>query len=197
MNTRLLGILAAIEAGVVACVVLLSRAQVFPSKTALVLIWLLPVAFGLHVAEEFALPGGFGDWYRGYRPQYAARITPSYLLRVNVVGGAACLFMPLGAFDYRGGYSFGGLCTWCVLTAAMALNGMLHLLGTIQTKQYSPGVVTGMAVYVPLLALSVAYFVRTGALDLSAAILCVVAGCVLQPVLNYRHESALKREQHS
>jgi len=197
MNTRLLGIVVAIEAGVVACMALLSRSQVFPSSTAVILIWLLPVAFGLHVTEEFAFPGGFGDWYRGYRPRYAPRITPSYLLRVNVVGGAACLLMPLGAFDYRGGYSFGGIHVWCVLTASMALNGLLHLLGTIQTRQYSPGVVTGMAGYVPLLAVSVAYFVRTGALNLPAAILCVVAGCVLQPVLNYGHERALKREQHS
>ncbi|HUM06962.1 MAG TPA: HXXEE domain-containing protein [Terriglobales bacterium] len=197
MNTRLLGIIVVIEAAVVTGIVQLSHLTVFPSKTAVVLIWLLPIAFGLHVAEEFALPGGFGEWYRGYRPQWALRITPSYLLRVNVVGGAACLLMPLGAFDYRGGYSFGGIHVWCILTSAMAFNGMLHLLGTIQTRQYSPGVVTGMAVYVPLLAVSVAYFVGTRAMILPTAILCVVLGCVLQPVLNYRHERALSREQHS
>ena len=118
----------------------------------------------------------------------------------QAVGCKSCRWLHggrCGAFDYRGGYSFGGIHVWCILTSAMAFNGMLHLLGTIQTRQYSPGVVTGMAVYVPLLAVSVAYFVGTRAMILPTAILCVVLGCVLQPVLNYRHERALSREQHS
>jgi len=197
MNTKLLGIIVAIEVVVVACIVLLSRLPVFPSTTALAIIWLLPVAFGLHVIEEFALPGGFAEWYRGYRPQWAKRITTGYLLRINVVGAAACLLMPLGAFDYRGGYSFGGIRVWCILTAAMALNGMLHLLGTIQSRRYSPGLVTGIAAYVPLLAVAVAYLVRTRAMDFASAILCIVVGCVLQPVINLRHDRALRRMQQS
>jgi len=197
MNIKLLSIIIVIEAGVVACMLLLLRLPVFPSRTAVILIWLLPVAFGLHVTEEFAVPGGFGGWYRAYRPEYASRITRPYLIRVNLVGGLACLLMPLGAFDYRGGYSFGGIHVWIALTAAMALNGLLHMLGSIQTRQYSPGVVTGIGGYVPLLLVSVRYFVQKGAVGLPAAILCVVAGVALQPILNIRHERALRKEQHS
>jgi Protein of unknown function with HXXEE motif len=41
---------------------------------------------------------------------------------------------------------------WIVVSLAVsvALNGLLHLAGTILTRSYSPGVVTGLLFWVPL-----------------------------------------------
>jgi hypothetical protein len=41
---------------------------------------------------------------------------------------------------------------WILVTLAVsvALNGLLHLAGTIFTRSYSPGVVTGLLLWVPL-----------------------------------------------
>jgi hypothetical protein len=41
---------------------------------------------------------------------------------------------------------------WIVVTLAVsvALNGVLHLAGTVLTRSYSPGVVTGLLLWVPL-----------------------------------------------
>jgi hypothetical protein len=42
-----------------------------PTKAGIVLVWLVPMAFGLHVAEEFAFPGGYPNWYKACSPKLA------------------------------------------------------------------------------------------------------------------------------
>lgn len=71
--------------------------------------------------------------------------SPELFLRLNAV---FCTVMVAAVFLAR---SFPGA-EWIVVTlaAAVALNGLLHLAGTILTRSYSPGVVTGVLLWVPL-----------------------------------------------
>ena len=52
----------------------------------MVWVWWAPLAAaGLHIAEEFVWPGGFGDWDRAYRPAIRQSITPGLHVVVNVL----------------------------------------------------------------------------------------------------------------
>jgi hypothetical protein len=78
MKHTLIGSILLLEAAVLALLLFL-HLESLPDKTGLTLVRLLPIAFGLHVLEEFGFPGGFSDWYKGQ-----ARLTSSLLLSVLV-----------------------------------------------------------------------------------------------------------------
>jgi hypothetical protein len=167
MRTRLLGILGLIEAVLAALLLRVLLTQtVFPSEMGLTLAWCLPIAFGLHVFEEFGFPGGLGEWSRANRPQTASSMTTAHFYRVNAIGGAAAMGDALGAFDYAGGYSFLGIRGWLAVVAWITFNALFHIRGTVESRRYCPGVVTSVALYLPLAVVAALYFVRQGAVDL-------------------------------
>lgn len=177
VRTRLLGIIGvtAAVASALMLVVLLKQAF-FPSRLGLILVWLLPISFGMHVFEEFGFPGGYGEWSRTYRPQTAASMTPAHFYRINLIGGAATIGVALGAFDYAGGYSFFGIRAWLAVLAWIAFNAVVHIRGAFESRRYCPGVVTSIALYLPLTVLGVAYFLRTGAVGVLSLIVVVAWG---------------------
>jgi len=148
------------------------------------LVWLMPLAFALHVAEEFAWPGGFAEWYVAYRPRFASAFSPAYAFRVNAYPGAAAVLVSLGVFDYRGAFSRIGITAWLTFLAVLAFNALLHLWGTVRTRSYSPGAVTGGLLYLPLAVVAFSHFVRTGAIDVVSAILAVILASQFQRILD-------------
>jgi hypothetical protein len=106
--------------------------------------WLLalPASYLAHLAEEWWGGEGFASW--------TARVVgaPVSETRFIVVNSAAApLFVVgtvLGITRPRW--------TWFAVTfsAIIVINGLLHLLGSVSTGSYSPGVVTGTALYLPL-----------------------------------------------
>lgn len=106
------------------------------------LLWGPAVAVGLHIFEEFAWPGGFLPWYRHYRG--TSSVTARFLWIINtllvlVCWNAASLGdTPIGA-AYR-----------LTLSALLCSNGCWHAWVGLKTRTYSPGVVTGVLLYVPL-----------------------------------------------
>jgi hypothetical protein len=122
-----------------------------------ILYWLPAICVGLHVFEEFVWPGGFLPWYRAYRPELAASLTVRFIIIVNVL---LLLFaLLLAAF---GANSSRGVSAWLALMAALACNGIFHVRGMIRSKQYSPGVATGVLLYIPLCAWGYWFFVAGG-----------------------------------
>jgi len=177
MKTRFLGVLGLIETVLAALLLqVLLKQTVFPSEMGLTLAWCLPIAFGLHVFEEFGLPGGFGEWSRASRPQTASSMTTAHFYRVNAIGGLAAMGVALGAFDYKGAYSFLGIRAWLATVASIAFNALFHIRGTVESRRYCPGVVTSVALYLPLAVGAALYFVRQGAVDMLSLGLCVVWG---------------------
>jgi hypothetical protein len=193
MITRLGAVIALIEVASIAFVLLLLKQEGLPDKTGVILAFLLPITFGWHVFEEFIFPGGFGDWVKSYRPKLANVVTPSYLFKINFIPLVASVLVSLGAFDYMGAYSFGGIRAWLTFLSILAFNASFHIRGAIQTKRYSPGVVTSIVLYLPLTIISFTYFLRTGAVDMFSAIVCLAIGSVFQSVLDYFKERSMKK----
>ncbi len=58
--------------------------------------------------------------------------------------------------------------------------GLFHLWATLRTQRYSPGVVTGATVYLPLAAFGSIYFWRAGL----AGVLLLLQAAVIGPAYN-------------
>src|SRR5262249_10281772 len=105
-------------------------------------IWLLPLSYLIHMSEEFWGGEGFYRWI--------SRLTGAHLTAQD--------FLVLNAI------------AWCVMVLAMALvaawpafrfllvvfggvvllNAFLHISFSILTRSYSPGVISGLLLWVPL-----------------------------------------------
>ena len=131
--------------------------------------WMLLVAVAAHVVEEFVWPGGFGPWYRRQYPDRAASLTPGFLVRINA------LLVVLAAVAGVQGIGPRGVALWLTLASICAANGIFHLLATIRSRTYSPGLVTGMLLYVPLAIYGFSSLLRSGQATAGTA---VVAGLV-------------------
>ena len=104
------------------------------------LAWLLVAAYAAHIAEE---------WFGGF-PQWLALLAGTPLPRgafvvINAVGMALMIVATRAATEReaRG---------WMTIAIAALLftNGVLHILGSIATGSYSPGLFTGVILYLPL-----------------------------------------------
>ena len=103
--------------------------------------WLPLVAVTLHLLEEFVWPGGFGNWYRSYRPERAASVTTTFLFLINA------LFVAMAVVPGVLGFRPYGVAIWLVVASIAAANGIFHLWASFRSRVYSPGVVTGCLVY--------------------------------------------------
>jgi len=195
MKKKLGGIIVLIEiASMIILLFLLRQPKIIPAPIGVLLVFLLPITFGLHVCEEFIFPGGGSDWFKLYHPEYAKAYTEAYFLKVNVFPLFLSVLVSLGSFDYRGAFSFFGIRAWLAFLFFQALNAIFHLRGTIQTKQYSPGVGVILILYIPLAITSFIYLLRTGVIDILSAIICVLVGSLIQRFLDHIKKNSLKNE---
>lgn len=150
-------------------------------------LWWAPlVAATLHIFEEFVYPGGFADWDRSYRHAIAGSITTRLHVIVNALLLVACATvgiagMPGGAVAL-GGVRYRSMLPaalavpgWLALAALLASNAVFHVLGVWRTRRYSPGVVTGVLLCMPMALYGFWHFFRAGLVSVYAA---VGAACV-------------------
>jgi len=144
-------------------------------------LWWAPLgAAVLHIGEEFIYPGGFASWDRNYRSSIQTSITPRLHFVVNALLLGACVSvglsgMPDGALVV-GGIRLGSpissslsVAGWLILAALLLSNAIFHLVGSCQTKRVSPGVRTGLLLYVPLALVGYWYFIQTRQVSALAA----------------------------
>ena len=193
MKTKLGCVIAIVEIASLAALLFLLRHNTAGSHAAVWLVFALPLAFGLHVFEEFVFPGGASDWFRSYRPQFTAAYTPSYFFRINALPLVLSLGVSLGAFDYRGGFSSAGIRAWLAFVCIQGFNAIYHIRGAIETRNYSPGMVSGILFYLPLAVFSFAYLIRTGTVDVFSAIGCLLVGAISQSLFDRIKERAVKK----
>ena len=137
------------------------------------LFWVSLFAVTAHLVEEFVFPGGFLAWHRLYRPQHAASITARFALIVN----GLLLFLLL-AIGINGPGSPIGIFQWLTLAALLVTNAAFHIRAVINTRAYSPGVVTAAFLYVPLGVYGYYWLLRTGAASVgTASVALVLGGC--------------------
>jgi hypothetical protein len=89
---------------------------------------------------------------------------------VNVILVAIALLPPLLGPSPR------GLAWWLIVAAIGAANAIFHLWATVTRREYSPGVITGTLLYLPLAAIGGLELVATRAVSVPTAIEAVVIG---------------------
>jgi len=105
-------------------------------------IWLFPASYAVHVAEE----GLAGErFYRWIRRVVGREVVGRTFLAVNLAYETA---MGAAVWRARSRVDFG----WIVATMGTitAIHGVGHLAGSVATRSYSPGLVSGIAVWTPL-----------------------------------------------
>lgn len=131
----------------------------------------LTIAVMLHVTEEFLFPGGFTEWYaRLVPPKTSQGNETGFLVWINTLMMCAC------AFSLYYGDSIHGYSIWYYNAAIAAANACFHIWGVFKLRSYSPGVVTGILLYIPLFALGTIELVGSGELPVYRAIIAVGVG---------------------
>ena len=106
-------------------------------------LWLLPVAYVLHILEEWL--AGFPEWVALV---VGAPLSRSAFVAINAIAMAA-MIAAIRAATTREAYG------WMAIASASILfvNAFAHLFGSIVTRAYSPGLITGVVFYLPIAGL--------------------------------------------
>jgi hypothetical protein len=144
--------------------------------------WLPFICTALHVFEEFAWPGGFSSWYASIKPETAVSFTPNYAIAINSTYITVAL-----ALAWLGPTWSRGVSLWLVLAAIGASNALFHIWGVIRLRRYSPGVVTGVFLFIPLCVWGVWHFLGTQEARLSLVVTSIGIGTFLNFWALIRH----------
>lgn len=131
--------------------------------------WAPLLAACLHVFEEFAWPGGFPRWYRKYRGN-ARSVNGRFLVIIN-----AGLLITLFEGAVAGGTAI-GVALLLTFSAILFSNGCWHLWATYKSNSYSPGVISGTLVYLPLAVFEYAGWISIGRASLRTAGMALLIG---------------------
>ena len=105
-------------------------------------VWLIPATYLVHIAEEQWGGEGFPVWITRMG---GAHYAPAHFLQLN---GLAWLLLLIGVVL---ALKVGRL-RWLIISfgTVILLNGLAHLIGSIVTNSYSPGLFSGLLLWVPL-----------------------------------------------
>lgn len=134
------------------------------------MLWAPLGAAALHIVEEFFLPGGFPAWYRRYMAGIQESITRRFLILINI--GLLVLCYDVVAFRS----SLLSVAYWLTITALLASNAFWHAWGAIRTRSYSPGLFTGLVLYIPLASYGYVRLLRSGNASVWTAIATILIG---------------------
>ena len=134
---------------------------------------LLPVAFLLHLAEEWF--GGISAWTL---IALGNEISPERFVLINGIA------LPIFVAGTVAAYYYPRMAWFSASFAALlGLNGVMHSLATLGLGLYSPGTVTGLLLYVPLSAI----VLRASATQLSGTTLAssILFGVVIHGLISF------------
>jgi hypothetical protein len=111
-------------------------------KSILIWSWLLPLAYLIHISEEYWGGGGYSAYMARVR---GVHITPARFLFLNGLGWGLML---LGIYLARR-LKFLEWLAICLCTVEAA-NGVSHTITAVATASYNPGLVSGLLIFIPL-----------------------------------------------
>ena len=132
--------------------------------------WALLMVALVHIVEEFLWPGGFLDWYRRYQPSIASSLTRGFAVVINVALLLACIVVGLLGSTPR------GIALWLTLAALLLSNMGFHLVASLSSRTYSPGLMTALVLYGPLCVYGYVRFLRNGNASVGTACAAFVVG---------------------
>ena len=102
--------------------------------------WLFPISYLIHIAEEYW--GGFPAWIARF---WGVESSSSNFLSWN---GGAWVMMTVGVWLTLKTKSY----RWLLVSfgTVLLVNGLVHALASVVTWSYSPGVVSGLLLFIPL-----------------------------------------------
>ena len=103
---------------------------------------LFPLTYLLHIAEEYYCGERFYNWASRLS---GIRMTEQAFLQLNAIFWCAMTLICFVAI-----WKTAASVMVIPLATAVLLNGTLHLVGTIFSASYSPGLVTGLTLWIPL-----------------------------------------------
>jgi hypothetical protein len=106
------------------------------------LLWLFVPAYLAHLAEEWWAGPGFPAWIAAF----AGRPLPGAAF--IAINATALVLLVAGIRAATRRESAGWIAV--AIATVVSLNAVLHLLGSLAAGSYSPGMVTGIVIYVPL-----------------------------------------------
>lgn len=114
----------------------------FSENSALMWATLFPVTYLLHIAEEFYCDGGFPQYMLKY---YHVELTEARFLKLQLIGVIAMIVGLWLSTRLRFPK------TMLVILASVVLtNGAIHLIRGAANLRYEPGLITGVALWMPL-----------------------------------------------
>jgi hypothetical protein len=111
-------------------------------------LWLFPVVYLLHIAEEHCGGSGFSAYVARTR---GVNLSPSKFLVMNGIGWA----LMMGAMLLAVRLKFSQWLMVCLATAFF-INGLSHTINALLRAEYNPGLVSGLLLFIPLGALMLA-----------------------------------------
>lgn len=138
--------------------------------------WLPFICVVLHIFEEFVWPSGFLAWHRIYQPEIATSITPRFAVIGNVILLIAAIMLGIMGPAWSRSLSL-----WLILAALVAGNAaFFHIMGALRTRRYSPGIVTGVLLYLPLCVWGYWHFIGNHEASIQFALVSFAIGASYQ-----------------
>jgi hypothetical protein len=115
-------------------------------------LWLFVITYVIHIAEEYWGGEGYSAHLLQSRGVY---MSPSRFLVLQAIGIA---LMATGVFIAKR-FKFPNAMT-IILGAAVLGNAITHIVNSLRTLKYEPGLISAVVVWVPLGLFSILYFRR-------------------------------------
>lgn len=138
------------------------------------LILLIPATYLVHIAEEYWSGEQFFNWLNHFA---WARMTANSFLLLNGIFFFT-MIMACAIALYRRDARIP-----LVLASIILSNSLLHLIGSIVTNSYSPGLVSALLLWIPLSLIWLLHYQPT--ISVPKKIACFVAGLLIQVMVSF------------
>ena len=115
-------------------------------------LWLFVITYVMHIAEEFWGGEGYSAYLLKNRGVY---MSPARFLIVQAIGIALMVSGVLIAKRLKFSNSLA-----VVFGAAVLVNALIHLVNSLRSMTYEPGLISGTIIWIPLGLFSIIYFRR-------------------------------------
>jgi len=105
-------------------------------------IWILPLAYSMHIIEEYFAGKGFPKWFSDV---FNATISNGDFIIINAIAFSIVIIFSVTYQFYRQNNVF-----FLALVTLFFVNGIIHILSSIFSMTYSPGTITGLIIYIPM-----------------------------------------------
>ena len=131
----------------------------------------------------------FRSWYLAYKPDLVPSVSNRFLVIINALLVAFSVVVALAGSAPKGN----AVAAWLTLAALLFSNGIFHIIGAVQTRRYSPGMISGTVLYLPLAVYGFAHFLRGGQASVGTALVALVIGGSYHSVSFAMHRQRARR----